>query len=54
MISSRFHAAFSAWLSILLGFTIAVLAVLAGQQEGSMALIGVAFMGIVDITGTGI
>ncbi|KAJ1417317.1 hypothetical protein B484DRAFT_422041 [Ochromonadaceae sp. CCMP2298] len=52
MISSRFHAAFSAWLSILVGLTIAVLAVLAGQEEGSMALIGVAFMGIVDITGS--
>ena len=51
-LSLRFHAIFSAYLSILAGIAEAVLSVMAGYQEESMSLYGIALMAFVDIAGS--
>lgn len=50
--SLRFHAIFSAYLSILAGIVEAVLSSMAGHEEVSMSLYGIALMAFVDITGS--
>jgi divalent metal cation (Fe/Co/Zn/Cd) transporter len=50
--SARFHAVLSAYLSIAAGVTIAILALVAADEESSMSLYGAAFMGLIDSTGS--
>lgn len=50
--SARFHALFSAYLSIFCGTLEAVFSLLAGSTELSMSLYGVALMATVDVAGS--
>jgi len=50
--SARCHALLSAYLSIAAGITITILAIIAATQENSMSLYGVAFMAMIDSTGS--
>lgn len=46
---SRFHAIFASYISIFTGITTVVLAILVGNAELSMSLIGIALVGITDV-----
>ncbi len=52
MRSGRFHAIFSAYLSIIAGVIEAIFSLITGHAELSMSLYGIALMAIVDITGS--
>lgn len=47
-----YHALVSAYMSIILGITEAILAIYTGHADISMALYGIALMAIVDVTGS--
>lgn len=50
--SGKFHAIFSAYVSIFAGLIEAFFSVMLGHAELSMSLYGIALMAIVDITGS--
>ena len=50
--SGKFHAVFSAYLSIFAGIIEAFFSTILGHAELSMSLYGIALMAIVDITGS--
>jgi hypothetical protein len=50
--TARFHAIASAYLSIVAGIVEAVMSMMAGSEEDSLSLYGVALMAFVDIAGT--
>lgn len=52
MFSGKFHAVFSAYVSIFAGVIEAFFSVILGHAELSMSLYGIALMAIVDITGS--
>lgn len=52
MFSGKFHAIFSAYVSIFAGLIEAFFSIILGHAELSMSLYGIALMAIVDVTGS--